>query len=188
MNLQTYINFIKRWEGGLSRDPNDSASKFPNPLPYKGKSGYHTNMGITYMVWDSVFPNKDAEFYTMTDEQWFKVFKKLYWDGVKGDSFESFSVAVFVTGMAWGSGASRAGITLQQALKNLGKDVVIDGKIGLKTIAAANEVDECKLFDELTRLREQFFLAISKDGTKNAKFRKGWLNRLADYKKTFRPC
>lgn len=187
MNLKTYIDFTQRWEGGLSRDVNDSASKFPNPLEYNGKKGWHTNKGITYKVWDSVFPNQDKEFFTMTDEQWFKVFKTLYWNSVKGDSYECFSVAVFVTGMAWGSGASRAGITLQQALNNLGHKVAIDGKIGMKTIEAANACDCVKLFDELVRLRRAFFLAISKDGTPNAKFRKGWLNRLEDYVKTFRP-
>lgn len=187
MNLQTYINFTKRWEGGLSRDVNDSASSYPNPLEYQGKKGWHTNMGITFKVWDSVFPNHDKEFFTMTDEQWFKVFKTLYWDSVKGDSYECFSISVFVTGMAWGSGATRSAITLQQALNNLGKSVTVDGKIGNKTIQAANECDCLSLFNELVRLRKQFFLAISEPGSKNAKFRKGWLNRLADYQKTFTP-
>jgi lysozyme family protein len=89
--------------------------------------------------------------------------------------------------MAWGSGQHRAIITLQQALNNLGKHVAIDGKIGPMTIKASNELDNTILFDELIRLREAFFIAISKPGMKNAKFRKGWLNRLADYNKTFRP-
>jgi lysozyme family protein len=89
--------------------------------------------------------------------------------------------------MAWGSGQHRAIITLQQAVNNLGKHVVVDGDIGMKTLAAANELDNQILFDELIRLREAFFIAISKPGSKNAKYRKGWLNRLADYTKTFRP-
>ena len=89
--------------------------------------------------------------------------------------------------MAWGSGQHRAIITLQQAINNLGKHVVVDGDIGLKTLAAANELDNQILFDELIRLREAFFIAISKPGMKNAKFRRGWLNRLSDYYETFRP-
>jgi lysozyme family protein len=89
--------------------------------------------------------------------------------------------------MAWGSGQHRAIITLQQALNNLGKHVAIDGKIGPQTLKAANELNDRILFDELIRLREAFFIAISKPGMKNAKFRRGWLNRLSDYHETFRP-
>jgi lysozyme family protein len=89
--------------------------------------------------------------------------------------------------MAWGSGQHRAIITLQQALNNLGKHVAIDGKIGPQTLKAANELNDRILFDELIRLREAFFIAISKPNMKNAKFRKGWLNRLSDYYDTFRP-
>jgi len=186
--IKDYVAFTKKWEGGLSRDVHDSASKHPCPTPYNNKTGWHTNVGITYAVWVSKFGNdNDQRFFEMNNEDWFKVFKVLYWDKVKGDDFKSFSVAVIVTGMAWGSGSSRAVITLQQALNNLGKPVAIDGKIGSKTIAAANSCDEVKLFDELMRLRIAFFMAISKEGSKNAKFRKGWLNRANDYIKTFRP-
>lgn len=59
MNLQTYIDFTKRWEGGLSRDTNDSASSYPCPTPHNGKSGYHTNIGITYKVWHSLFGSQE---------------------------------------------------------------------------------------------------------------------------------
>lgn len=188
MNLQTYIDFTKRWEGGLSRDTFDSASSYTCPTPYKGVFGYHTNIGITYKVWVHVFGNdNDKRFFEMSNEDWFKVFKSLYWDSVKGDEYKCFSIAVIVTGMAWGSGAHRAGITLQQAVNNCGGNLTVDGKIGMKTVAGANAIDNLRLFNELIRLRKQFFLAISQEGSKNAKFRKGWLNRLADYEKTFRP-
>lgn len=188
MNLSKYIEFTKRWEGGLSKDKLDSASSYPCPTPFKGVKGYHTNIGITYKVWVSVFGKEnDERFFKMSDEDWFKVFKSLYWDSVKGDNYSSFSIAVIVTGMAWGSGSARAGITLQQAVNNLGIHIAIDGKIGIATIKAVNSLNSQKLFDEIMRLRIAFFIAISKEGSKNAKFRKGWLNRANDYIKTFRP-
>ena len=187
MDINTYVKFIKQWEGGLSGDPSDSCSSMYCPTLFKGKK-YHTNMGICYSTWVGTFGTfNDERFLNMNSEDWFKIFKKGYWDGVHGDEFKSFSVAVIVTGMAWGSGQRQAGITLQKALNNLGKRVAIDGAIGPKTIQAANELDERILFDELIRLREAFFIEISKPGSKNAKFRKGWLNRLADYYDTFRP-
>ena len=53
--IEKYVKFTKKWEGGLSRDKNDSASSYPCPTPYKGKTGYHTNAGITYKTWVSFF-------------------------------------------------------------------------------------------------------------------------------------
>lgn len=186
--IEKYIQFVKKWEGGLSRDKADSASAFPCPTPYQGKTGWHTNIGITYAAWVSFYgKNDDADFFKMPSDKWFKIFKKGYWDKVMGDQYESINIAIFVTGMAWGSGPSQAVSSLQRAINNCGVLVKIDGLIGKKTIAAANSIEPRKLFDELTEERERFFRAIAQPGTKNAKFLKGWLNRLEDYKKTFRP-
>lgn len=186
--IEKYIKFIKKWEGGLSRDKSDSASSFPCPTPYQGKTGWHTNVGITYAAWVQFFgKDNDADFYLMPSDKWFKIFKKGYWDAVRGDSYTSKNIAVFVTGMAWGSGSKQAITSLQRAINNCGVKIEIDGAIGPLTIGAANAIEPTKLFDALVEERERFFRAITQPGSKNAKFLKGWLNRLADYKKTFRP-
>jgi lysozyme family protein len=184
--IEKYIKFVKKWEGGLSRDKNDSASSFSCPTPYNDKTGWHTNAGITYAAWVHFYGNgKDSDFYRMPSDMWFKIFKKGYWDSVKGDAYNSQNIAAFVTGMAWGSGPKQAGISLQRVLNLLGKKVTIDGVIGNQTVLAANSVPVRELFDALASERERFFYAIGVG--KNAKFLKGWLNRLEDYKKTFRP-
>jgi lysozyme family protein len=184
--IDKYINFTKKWEGGLSRDKADSASSYPCPMPYEGKTGWHTNIGITYSAWVGFYGKlKDKEFFDMSSEDWFRVFKKGYWDKVKGDDYDSKNIAIFVTGMAWGSGSYQAIKSLQKSINDCGVKCTVDGKIGPKTIAASNSIDARKLFDALTAERERFFRAISKG--KNAKFLKGWLNRLEDYKKKFRP-
>ena len=184
--IKKYVDFTKKWEGGLSRDTSDSESSHPCPTPYQGKTGYHTNVGITYAVWESFFgKNQDADFFIMPPEMWFKVFKKGYWDAVKGDSFTSKNIAIIVTGMAWGSGAKQAGKSLQTAINNCGVKCDVDGIIGNGTIKAANSIDPRKLFDAIANERERFFRAIGVG--KNAKFLKGWLNRLQSYRRTFRP-
>lgn len=184
--IEKYVQFTKKWEGGLSRDKSDSASSFPCPTPYNGKTGWHTNAGITYAAWVQFYGNtKDADFYRMPSDMWFKIFKKGYWDKVRGDSYKSQNVAIFVTGMAWGSGVKQAVTSLQRAINNCGIKVEIDGLIGALTIGAANAIEPRELFDALTAERERFFYVIGVG--KNAKFLKGWLNRLEDYKKTFRP-
>ena len=184
--IEKYVAFTKKWEGGLSRDKSDSASSYPCPTPYKGKTGYHTNAGITYKTWVSFFgTDNDARFYLMNSADWFAVFKKGYWDGVRGDAYNSQNIAVFVTGMAWGSGARQAIKSLQVAINHCGLQCDVDGLIGPKTILLANSIEPRKLFDALTAERERFFYAIGVG--KNAKFLTGWLNRLNDYRFTFRP-
>ena len=186
--IDKYILFVKKWEGGLSRDKADSASKFPCPTPFKGISGYHTNIGITYAVWKEFYgKDKDARFFNMSNEDWFNVFKTLYWNSVRADEFLSQNVAIFTTGMAWGSGKKQAVTSLQQAIINCGVDIDKDGALGNKTIAAANLINAQVLFDALLAERERFFKYIGRPGTKNSKFLKGWLNRLNSYKETFRP-
>ena len=184
--IEKYVAFTKKWEGGLSRDKNDSASSYPCPTAYKGKTGYHTNAGITYKTWVSFFgTDNDARFYLMNAADWFKIFKTGYWDGVRGDAYNSQNIAVFVTGMAWGSGVKQASKSLQVAINHCGLLCTIDGIIGSKTILLANSIEPRKLFDELINERKRFFYAIATG--KNAKFLNGWLNRLNDYQKTFTP-
>lgn len=186
--IDTYIEFTKRWEGGLSRDKADSASANPCPTLYKGLGGYHTNIGITYAVWSNMYgKGNDIRFFNMSNEDWFNVFKTLYWNSVRASEFDSQNVAILVTGMAWGSGKKQAVNSLQQAILNCSIKVDKDGVLGNKTIAAANSIPPQILFDAIADERERFFRYIGRPGSKNAKFLKGWLNRLADYKKTFRP-
>lgn len=184
--IDKYVSFTKKWEGGLSRDKSDSASSYPCPTAYQGKNGWHTNVGITYATWVEFYGHdNDAEFFNMTTENWFRIFKKGYWDSVRGDDFYSQNIAIIVTGMAWGSGTRQAVKSLQVAINHCGVHCAIDGVIGRQTLACANSIDPRKLFDAIADERERFFYAI---GTgKNAKFLNGWLNRLKDYRSTFRP-
>ena len=184
--LEKYVKFTKKWEGGLSRDKSDSCSKLPCPTPFNGKTGFHTNAGICYSTWVAHFgKDNDARFYAMNSADWFAIFKEGYWDGVKGDLYTSQNVAIFVTGMAWGSGVKQASKSLQVAINHCGVKCEIDGVIGNKTIACANSIEPRKLFDALVEERRRFFYAIGVG--KNAKFLTGWLNRLNDYQFTFRP-
>ena len=188
MVIEDYIKVCKQFEGGLSKNKTDKASKYPCPTPYKGVSGYHTNKGITYTAWKRKFGSgADARFFVMSDEDWFKIFDEMYFSKVRGHEYKSLNIAAMVTAFAWGSGIKQAGITLQTALRNLGFAVVIDGSIGPKTIAAANQANPTILFDELLKLRIEFFKRIGAHGLPNNVFLKGWLNRAEAYKKAFRP-
>lgn len=186
-NFDKVIAHTKKWEGGLSRDANDTASKGACPTAFKGKKGWHTNAGITYTTWKGKFgTGNDARFFAMSAEDWLAFYMK-YYNAVKGDSVVSDSISFLLTQIAWGSGigSGQAGKTAQKALNRLGAKLVVDGVIGAKTIEAINGADERKLFDLMIEERGAFFKRIAKGS--QATFLRGWMNRLKDFEVSFRP-
>lgn len=174
--LDKYLQFVARWEGKYGKSLEDSASKLFCPTPHSDGFKYHTSHGVTYGVWKAAYgSDKDELFYSMPSDMWFSIFKNRYWDKVKGDNLP-FNIAVLTTEFAWMSGVGTGSKQLQQALNNLGKDIEVDGKIGKLTLKAVSEVSTVELFDEMITIRRAFYEKISVG--KNAKFKKGWLNRL----------
>ena len=105
---------------------------------------------------------------------------------MQAEQIKSMSVAIFMVGMAWGSGMRQAVISTQKVVNQIGKaKVEVDGVIGPRTIQAINDIDPVDMFNGLIEERGRFFRAIAKG--KNEKFLKGWLRRLEDYNKTFNP-
>ena len=79
-NYQNMIPFILKWEGGLSKNPNDFYAKYPVDA-----SGNHTNKGIAWKVFSAVYgTGADAKkkWYAMTPQDWSLFYKKLYWDKI----------------------------------------------------------------------------------------------------------
>lgn len=184
-NFKKVIEHTLKFEGGLSRHASDSAVKNACPTPYKGKTGYHTNQGITYAVWKKKHgANMDSHFLNMSNDEWLQFYMD-YYDTVKGGQIKSDSIAFFLTQIAWGSGKKQAGLTLQRALCAIGIPVSIDGIIGQQTIESTNKAPERELFDMMITYRVEFFKKISTG--KNAIFLKGWLRRLEAFRILFRP-
>ena len=173
------LDYILKWEGGLSKHKLDSASM--NCVP--DGSGYHTNRGVTWAVFRSVHGNSEESiqrFYAMTDEDWLSIYR-IYWDGIKGDDIESDIIAEFWADFAWGSGVGGAARQLQYYLRSEGFLLVVDGIIGKKTLSALNGLIEAKgeqyVFDGCYIHRVQFLKGLKSF----AAFGRGWLNRLEDF-------
>ena len=68
---------------------------------------------------------------------------------------------------------------LQRAINRVynQREVVVDGIIGQKTIAALNYADENELIFNLTAERLRFFTSIKKTWEANGK---GWINRVSN--------
>lgn len=192
MKHEFIMPFICKWEGGLSNDKNDAAASKPCPVPYKGVGGYHTNMGITWPVWQRYCRAKGItdeklqalKFYAMTAADQSDVFKVLYWDSVYGDSYNSQAIANCMASWAWGSGTNGALTQIKKFCSNKGWRVPNSWN---EVPSILNEKIPAVLFNELCEARKEFFISISPAGSKNAKFQKGWLNRLQAFRKFNEP-
>lgn len=169
-NVKHIIPYLIKWEGGLSRHKSDRASINSCPTKYLGHTGWHTNKGITYATWKSIFgSNNDMRFLRMKDEDFEIVLKKLYWDRWKADNIENQAVANILVDWVWASGVW--GIKYPQRLLGV-KD---DGIVGPKTLEAVNKAGK-SLIPKLMEARRNHFRNIGKGS--QAVFLKGWLNRM----------
>lgn len=153
----------------------------------KGDRGGETYAGITkvyhpnwegWKIIEKYKPLKYQQKIKDTElERLMKVFyKKTYWDIIQGDLYDSQIIAEFIYDYSVHSGPKRAITKLQGFL-----GVVADGKVGKLTIAALNSKNPKILFEQLKRERYNFLLALSKQPNQE-KFRKGWLNRINNFK------
>lgn len=106
------IPFIKLREGGLSRDPDDLAAKYPAPCAYNGQTGWHTNKGITYETFITNtalgYEGTCENFFEMPAEIWSKIFKAKIWDQWQLDKIRSQSIADIIADWSFNSGAGGA--------------------------------------------------------------------------------
>lgn len=157
------IPFILKWEGGYVNDPLDR--------------GGATNKGITIGTFRH-FYGKSAtieQLQNMSDAQWEKIFLVGYWRPFKADLIKNQAVANICVDWAWASGATTA---IRQVQKLLG--VTADGIVGDITIGAINKREPQALFKEIRKARIDFINAIVRNNPSQARFSRGWLNRIND--------
>lgn len=162
---------ILKWEGLFVNDPDDL--------------GGATNMGVTISTWKQVGYDKDGDGdidvqdlkKISVDDVTNRVLKPHYWDRWQADKINNQSIANLLVDWVWSSGAW--GIKQPQSLFGL----TVDGIVGNKTIAYVNDYpDQKELFDKIMRSRYNFIDKICLSRRANMKFRRGWINRLNDYK------
>jgi len=156
---------ILKHEGGFVNDPLDS--------------GGMTNLGVTKRVWEEFVghPVSEADMRALTPEKVGSMYKLKYWNPSycevlpKGLDYVVFDFAV-------NAGTGRSVKTLQQAI-----GCVADGVIGPKTMAAINDANTKNLIAKFSDARADFYQSIVARKPDQARFIKGWLNRVEDAKK-----
>lgn len=184
-NAFLIIPHVLKWEGGLSRNPADSASKNPAPCTYNGKTGYHTNKGVTYTTFTSLAKSLNYDptcenFFTLPEDIFLKIFKTGYWNGFKLDEYKSQKIANVIVSWAWASGAYGAYKQLKKFFdKQYNVKLVGTYNENINTIKdlfnKETEIDESTVYNKLIEAYRNFYISLNQPT-----FIKGWLNRLTD--------
>jgi lysozyme family protein len=152
------LPIILKHEGGYVNHPKDP--------------GGRTNLGVTQRVWEAWVKRKvtEAEMRALTVEQVTPLYRKNYWDAVKGDEMHP-AVALCVFDFAVNAGPARAIIYLQRAV-----GTTPDGKIGPVTLAATNNRAPVGLIRAYQAARRDYYRSLRTFNT----FGRGWLSRTDD--------
>lgn len=159
------IPFILKWEGGYVNDPHDR--------------GGATNKGVTIATYRHFYGASATidHLQKMSDAQWEKIFIVGYWRPFKADEIRNQSIANICVDWAWASGTTTA---IRQVQKILG--VTVDGVVGDITLGAINKRNPEELFNEIKEARIAFINTIVRNNPAQARFSRGWLNRINDIK------
>lgn len=171
------------FEGGYQNDAADNAN-----VNSKGER-VGTNRGISAQAleeyWRQTGVNKVptvADMKAVTKELSEKVYKKLFWDRIRGDSIASYSVAwiIFDSYIAYGN--------LKRAKRGINKyygseKFPVDTKsLTTEQVEMLNKADAKVLFEAIKNNEIQARKDIVKANPAKEKFLKGWLNRLDNIK------
>ncbi len=155
-NFTRALELVLAHEGGYADHPKDP--------------GGATNLGITHATltrWRGR-PVSKAEVRALTRSEAGDIYRKQYWDAVRGDALPSgLDLAVF--DYAVNSGPARAAKVLQRLVA-----VTVDGRIGPQTLAALEGRDAGRLIRELSAARRSFLARLDAF----AVFGRGWMARV----------
>lgn len=171
------LSFVFGNEGGYSNDPNDR--------------GGATNLGITQSTLDRArkqMPDLPEKVEDLTREPAAEIYRVLYWEASKADMMP-YPLSTLHFDAAVNHGVGGAGKLLQKTLNNYaqkaGLDVCVDvdGAVGPKTLAALCQCLDLKgnvplICEIYCNEREKYYRSIVENNPSQAKFLRGWLNRL----------
>lgn len=167
-NYKHLIPFLYRWEGSWANDPADMGGATMRGITLSAYSAYCSRRGK---------PKPTAtDLRNITDAEWSAVFKSMFWDRLMADFIHSQSVANAFVDYYWHSGVHA--IKDVQSIIGVG----VDGIVGTVTLNVINSRDPKELFQAVQKSRISFLERIVKNNPSQAKFLRGWLNRVNDMK------
>lgn len=180
-NWQTSFDKVMKSEGGfvLTNIPGDAGgltyagiARVPNPS-WEGWAVIDEYLQHSEFKADGKPVTLPLPIAAILEPKVLSFYKAAIWDKVKGDDLPA-GIDYLVFDFAVNAGPSQSAKTLQRAV-----GVVADGAIGPGTLAAVKAKDPKELVVEFGKQKEAFYHAIVERRPDNAKFIKGWLNRVA---------
>jgi len=159
-NWDSAFALVLKHEGGYVNHPKDP--------------GGMTNLGVTKKVWEEFVGREvdEREMRALTPDVVKPLYKKNYWDKIKGDQLPS-GVDYAAYDLAVNSGTGRAAKYLQQIA-----GVHADGVIGPKSMEAILSCDPVETVDAICDMRLDFLQRLPTWNT----FGKGWGRRVEEVK------
>ncbi len=118
----------------------------------------------------------------LSKEQAEQLYYNFFYLRVKADKIKSRKVATHLFDIAVNSGVTRAGILIQKTLRNIGKQIKIDGVIGNITLGILNNADSNLVNKNLVDVRLDFYNQIVADDPSQVIFLNGWRNRANSFR------
>ena len=154
-NFEKSLKMILHHEGGYVNHPSDP--------------GGRTNLGVTQAVYEGWVdrPVTEDEMRSLTVADVTPIYKRNYWDRVKGDDLPA-GVDFAVFDLAVNGGTGRGAKMLQKVV-----GVTQDGGIGPQTLGAVARMDPVDIIEQYAAEREAFYRRLKTFDT----FGRGWLRR-----------
>ena len=157
-NWEKSLEVILHHEGGYVNHPKDP--------------GGETNMGVTKRVYEDFGGTKDMKDLTHEDVE--PIYKKNYWDRVKGDDLPD-GLDLMIFDFAVNAGTGRAAKFIQRLV-----NTTVDGGIGPNTLGKIKEyVVTYGIEETITSyalMRQNYYESLSTFDT----FGKGWTRRVSE--------
>lgn len=156
-NFEKCLEIILHHEGGYVNHPKDP--------------GGETNLGVTKRVYEEWGGTKDMKDLTVEDVA--PIYKKNYWDRIKGDDLPS-GLDLCIFDFAVNAGPGRAAKMIQKMI-----GVTVDGGIGPNTLRAIGLYEEemggvAEVIVEYQKQRQAYYESLSTFDT----FGRGWTRRV----------
>ena len=154
-NFEQSLKMILHHEGLYVNHPSDP--------------GGSTMRGVTQAVWEDWVdrPVTEEEMRSLTVDDVTPIYKRNYWDRIKGDALPS-GVDFAVFDLAVNGGTGRGARMLQKVV-----GVTHDGGIGPQTLGAVGRMDAVDIIEQYAAQREAFYRRLKTFDT----FGRGWLRR-----------
>lgn len=168
-NFDLLQNLIFDHEGGIVEHPNDL--------------GGFTNKGITIGTFKSyaqidlgVAPTL-MNLKKITNEQATIIYKKRFWEPLRADEINSMSLAYALYDFHVNAPGNAIKI-MQQSINHLGGKLIVDNKMGLKTLKEINKVKAHELFKLYQENRINYYINRVEKIPDQKVFLNGWLERV----------